>query len=133
MIVIGKEIKRVLKERGMTISEFAKRINTHRRNVYDIFERKSIDTFLLQEISRILSYDFFTLYKIPKFKLPVLNEDDINNYLETSKLKKRMEALEHEINLLKERLSDKEKIIELLEKKKHNPKSKIPSHARKSD
>ncbi|MFH0866127.1 MAG: helix-turn-helix domain-containing protein [Bacteroidota bacterium] len=121
MIVIGKEIKRVLKERGMTISEFAKRINTHRRNVYDIFERKSIDTSLLQEIGKILSYDFFTLYKTPKFKLPMVNEnagEDIINYPETSKLKRRIEALEHEINLLKERLSDKEKIIELLEKKK---------------
>ena len=121
MADIGKEIKRVHKERGMTISEFAKRINTHRRNDYDIFERKSIDTSLLLKISKILSYDFFTLYKTPKFKLPLVNEsaDDNNfNYSESSKLKKQIEALEREINLLKGRLSDKEKIIALLEKKK---------------
>lgn len=119
MTDIGKEIKRVLKERGMSISEFAKRINTHRRNVYDIFERKSIDSSLLQKISRVLGYDFFNLFKTQKFILPLLG-DNSAEYPSNSgqaKLKKQIESLESEIKLLKERLKDKDKIIELLEKK----------------
>ena len=40
---IGREIERVLHERGITVTEFANRICCHRKNVYDIFTRKSID------------------------------------------------------------------------------------------
>lgn len=54
----GAEIRKVLDERGMTISEFARRINKSRENVYDIFRRKSLDTELLSVISQVLEFDF---------------------------------------------------------------------------
>ncbi len=44
---IGSIIKEKLKGKGFTVSEFARRINTNRNNVYDIFQRESIDTSLL--------------------------------------------------------------------------------------
>ena len=59
---IGKIIKDVFDKKGLTVTEFAKRINKSRENVYDIFKRKSIDTDLLQIISQVLEYDFFTHY-----------------------------------------------------------------------
>ena len=55
---IGREIERVLHERGITVTEFANRICCHRKNVYDIFTRKSIDIDRLIRISEALDYDF---------------------------------------------------------------------------
>ena len=55
---IGGEIKRVLREKNMTVTEFARRICCHRKNVYDIFNRKSLDIDRIITISEILSYDF---------------------------------------------------------------------------
>lgn len=55
---LGAEIRKVLDDRGMTVSEFARRINKSRENVYDIFRRKSLDTDLLSVISQVLEYDF---------------------------------------------------------------------------
>ena len=55
---IGHEIERVLHERGITVTDFAARICCHRKNVYDIFRRKSIDIDHLIRISEALGYDF---------------------------------------------------------------------------
>lgn len=55
---IGKEIQRVLHERNMNVSDFANRICCHRKNVYDIFKRKSLDIDRIIQISEILDYDF---------------------------------------------------------------------------
>jgi hypothetical protein len=59
---IGKEIEIRYKESGIKLSEFARRLNTSPRNVYTIFERADIKTDLLQKISQVLNYNFFTLY-----------------------------------------------------------------------
>jgi plasmid maintenance system antidote protein VapI len=58
-IHIGQLIKDKLERSGMKKSEFARRINKTSQNVYDIFERKSIDTALLASISEVLHYNFF--------------------------------------------------------------------------
>ena len=58
---IGHLIKEKLEKSGMKKSEFARRINKTSQNVYDIFERKSIDTSLLAHISEVLEYNFFEL------------------------------------------------------------------------
>ena len=50
----------------MSVTEFARRLNCHRQNVYDIFKRQNIDLSLLQRISRVLEHDFVTeLYGTP--------------------------------------------------------------------
>ncbi|MFM6935896.1 MAG: helix-turn-helix domain-containing protein [Flavobacteriales bacterium] len=61
-IHIGNEIKKVLDKSDVSVSEFAKRINKSRGNVYSILSRKSIDTDLLQSISQVLNFDFFLLF-----------------------------------------------------------------------
>ncbi|MEY4287664.1 MAG: hypothetical protein RL511_1753 [Bacteroidota bacterium] len=61
-IHIGQEIKRVLDDSDLSVTEFAKKINKSRGNVYSILDRKSIDTELLQAISSVLDYDFFLLF-----------------------------------------------------------------------
>lgn len=60
---IGKEIEQKYKESGIKLSEFAKRISTTTRNVYDIFERSEIKTDQLERISKVLNFNFFTLYQ----------------------------------------------------------------------
>lgn len=61
-IHIGNEIKKVLDVSDISVSEFAKRINKSRGNVYSILSRKSIDTDLLRNISQVLNFDFFLLF-----------------------------------------------------------------------
>lgn len=55
---IGELIKRQIEEQHVCISDFAKRINCTRSNVYDILKRDSIDVKLLMDISMALNYDF---------------------------------------------------------------------------
>lgn len=54
----GETVKTYFEETGMTVSEFARRLNCHRQNIYDIFKRKTIDMTLLQRISKVLGHDF---------------------------------------------------------------------------
>ena len=54
----GERIKEYLATSGMSVSKFARLLNCHRQNVYDIFKRKTIDVTLLQRISRVLEHDF---------------------------------------------------------------------------
>jgi len=123
MVIIGKLIQKRLKERGMSNAEFARRINTHIRNVYDIFSRKSIDTDLLITIGSVLDYDFFRYYFMPLCEKKFIANESKNHYTtntENKRLQKKNETLEKEIGLLNERLQDKETIIKLLGKKKSN-------------
>lgn len=59
---IGKVIRQAVKTSGMSVTEFAKKINYSRRNIYSIFEKESIDTSLLVKIGQVLDRDFFSQY-----------------------------------------------------------------------
>jgi predicted transcriptional regulator len=61
-IHIGNHIQKKCTELKLGTTEFAKKINTTKQNVYAIFKRESIDTELLYKISKELRYDFFKLY-----------------------------------------------------------------------
>ncbi len=83
---IGSEIKGIVEAKGISITEFSKRINKSRENVYSIFNRKTIDTGLLFTISKVLEFDFFSLY------IPLIDPSKINE----------IDTLKNEINLLRE-------------------------------
>ncbi|MBR4454196.1 MAG: helix-turn-helix transcriptional regulator [Bacteroidales bacterium] len=57
-IHIGRMIKSVFDESGMTVADFARRIHCERTNVYKIFSRSSIDVDLLVRISVVLQHNF---------------------------------------------------------------------------
>ena len=59
---VGDEIRKVLNERGMSITGFAKRIHRSREAANGILNRPSINTEMLHTISGILDHDFFKLY-----------------------------------------------------------------------
>ena len=61
-IFIGEEIKKVVKERNVTVSWLSRELGCHRTNIYRIFATASVDTDILLRLSIILKYDFFSLY-----------------------------------------------------------------------
>ncbi len=56
---IGHLIKEVFDEKGISVTEFAHRINCARPNVYSIFERYDIGVEQLIDISEALDHNFF--------------------------------------------------------------------------
>jgi transcriptional regulator with XRE-family HTH domain len=118
-IHIGKKIKEEIKQKGISVSVFAKKINRSRNVVYDIFERESIDTELLSKIGKVLGFDFFNLYSAQKdyqhlSKTNIVNEQQ-NAYVKQQDdiklLKQQNEILLNEVAYLK-------KIITLMESKR---------------
>jgi len=60
---IGSIIQQKLKEQGKTVVWLAQELGCHRTNVYNLFDKYSIDTQQLQRLSVILHYNFFALYQ----------------------------------------------------------------------
>lgn len=58
---IGAYIKNVFDggPKSWTVTWFAQQLNCDRRNIYNIFNRQSIDTELLMRISKILQTNLF--------------------------------------------------------------------------
>lgn len=92
MVHIGQKIKEVFESKGMTVVEFAKRINTSRENVYGIYKRKTLDVELLFKISEVLEYNFFQYYINPVF----------SPYPKIDELKSKLESAEKEIEYQKQ-------------------------------
>jgi len=60
-IHMGQVIQRTLKERKISISDFAKTIHCSRTNVYSIFKRRSIDINRLKQVAAVLDLDISDL------------------------------------------------------------------------
>ncbi|MGL4596730.1 MAG: helix-turn-helix domain-containing protein [Bacteroidia bacterium] len=115
---IGKIIRQHLDEVGMTKSEFARRISTSPQNIYGIFKRKSIDTELLREISRVLSYDFFQYYA----STSLVVQDDKAQYgksqvLTAMELQRELEMCKKELDILRSENTYLKEIHKLLKEK----------------
>lgn len=124
MIHIGQKIEEIVRVKRFPIVEFARKINTTRNNVYNIFSRESIDTELLRKIGNILEFDFFQLLS-KSYKLPVNNmianavhekHPKYNNIFEEPGIKEIVALMQKENEHLKERLTEKEELIDLMKK-----------------
>lgn len=74
---IGSKIEEIVREQGLSITDFAKKINCVRKNVYDIFKRNSIDIGLLYRISKVLNHNFFhDLAEEPELAQPIIEDSD---------------------------------------------------------
>lgn len=60
---IGSIIQQKLKEQGKTVVWLASELGCHRTNVYNLFDKYSIDTQLLSRLCIIMHYNFFKLYE----------------------------------------------------------------------
>ncbi len=52
-----------LKTDGKSVVWLARELGCHRTNIYNLFDKYSLDTQLLQRISIIMNYNFFELYR----------------------------------------------------------------------
>lgn len=59
---IGLLVRAKLKDSNQSVTWFAARMGCSRTNAYKIFERHSINTDDLFRISKILRYNFFSIY-----------------------------------------------------------------------
>lgn len=74
---IGNKIKSIVSKKGISVSEFGRRINKSRENVYSIYKRKTIDTGLLITISTVLEHDFFQYYTSLSTEVEKLREENL--------------------------------------------------------
>lgn len=96
-IHIGKIIQRLVKEKGFTVTDFAKKINYSRRNVYEIFEKNTIDTGLLIKIGKLLNDNLFLHY---------ISEADILKYKNANTTKEELEDILINLKMEVKKLKD---------------------------
>ncbi len=125
-IHIGKKIEDEVYRQGISVTDFAVKVNRSRNVVYDIFKRESIDTNLLNAIGKILKCDFFSMYSSQKEYLSDnikhfhVNEDGIPY----GKSADQIIALQNQVELLQKEIAYLKKINTLLEAAKEKPKKK---------
>ena len=88
-------------------TELAKQIRTSKQNVYGIFGRSSINTALLQKLSKILEFDFFVYYG-------TTGSSAANSPAGTYRLKKEFASLDDEVVTLQKELTELREKYELL-------------------
>jgi transcriptional regulator with XRE-family HTH domain len=57
----GEIVKSVVRDRGISISELARRLGRTRPFIYALFEKDSINTAVLQQLRQVLNYPFTEL------------------------------------------------------------------------
>lgn len=122
-IHIGKYIHDEIKQQGMPVKVFAAKINRSRNVAYGIFKRESVDTFLLNKISRVLKFDFFSVYSAQR----EYNNNEFRTFLvaEPGELyeipdRELINQLKQETILLKKEVEYLKKILSLIETKKRS-------------
>lgn len=70
-IYIGRIIQAKVDEKGISYSEFARRINCARSSLYNIFNSKSIDVERLLLISEALNYNFIEEVYLKEYRASV--------------------------------------------------------------
>ncbi|MGQ0829301.1 MAG: helix-turn-helix domain-containing protein [Bacteroidota bacterium] len=116
---IGKKIKEIWKQSRLKGTEFASLINKDRQVIYDIFKRETIDSGLLQKISKVLDHDFFIYLSN---ELPGVKEE---------KQGYGKKAEHDELKAIKKQLAELEKKYELLEEVHQLTKEKLESIKKK--
>lgn len=122
---IGKLIKKHIEQAGMNKSEFARRINSTPQNVYSIFKRKSMDTDLLKDISRVLGYDFFQHYMVS----PKQFSEEIPTYRTASELRADIDKMKKEAEMLRQENKYLKEINDLLRDSSYGKKRGSQSQA----
>lgn len=114
---IGKFIKKRVEEIGMKKTEFARRVNTTPQNIYDIFNRTSIDTELLNQIGKILDFNFFEHYYFSAQALKTKvgkAEEEATPYFSLSEINIELKSRKDKISTLEKEISRLKKENELL-------------------
>jgi len=114
-IHIGKKIKEVIDNSPISVTDFASHINRSRDIAYKIFKRETIDTALLEQISKVLEYNFFRYYS--NEQLQMVKEEAIGYG--------KVASLTDELKAYKKQLAELERKYELLEEVNQLTKEKL--------
>lgn len=125
-IHIGKKIKEELYKQNVSVTGFAKKINRTRNVIYNIFERESIDTDLLNKIGKVLNCDFFSVYSAQKeYAIEAMkNFNSREPEAHYGKQGEEIERLQQQVRTLSVEISYLKKINALLEDKKNTKQTK---------
>ncbi len=104
----GEIVKQVVEKRGISISALAKRMGKSRPYIYNLFEKTTIDTATIFQLSEILDYPFTELLNKEEY----YREYKTGEWLSESQYKGMQEILEAE---RREKQFWKDKYTELLE------------------
>ncbi|MDR1847002.1 MAG: transcriptional regulator [Bacteroidales bacterium] len=99
LIHIGELIRQKVEEQGLSITEFARKINCERTDVYYIFKQQTLNTEKLNLISKVLNYDFINeVYMSQKQKESTTYEIKITINLTNINSKEQYENLLSKLN-----------------------------------
>jgi len=104
-INIGQEIEKIVKERGYSKAEYARKLGIKPQSVAYQFERVTIETDMLLKVCRVLEHDFFELYQ------GLLKQTNFD--IKTKKAKVLVEVELSKDDMVKLKLKDR--IINILE------------------
>jgi transcriptional regulator with XRE-family HTH domain len=103
--IIGRQIKEVAESKGFSQESLGKRISRTKQGVASIYKRATIDVLLLQDICKVLDYDFFAhLYEhepLKSFK-----------QLETKEFYAKIDSLNNTLLLKEELLNQKQELVD---------------------
>lgn len=116
MVHIGQKIEETLREKGMSVMAFSKKIKRSRNVVYDIFNRTSIDTELLLLICKGLETDFFKLYS-ERLQTKKANENEFKSTVVAEPMRPLGYSLSEEILILRTEFLKLQNEIQILKKK----------------
>ena len=105
--IIGQEIKRIVKLRGLSVEELATALNVSKPNIFDIYRRETIDTGLLERLCKVLNHNFFQPF---------------SERYQTDLQKETIQLYKEQIDFLKNLVKEKEDmyhvLVKALDKKK---------------
>jgi lambda repressor-like predicted transcriptional regulator len=116
MVHIGQKIEETLREKGMSVMAFSKKIKRSRNVVYDIFNRTSINTELLLLICKALETDFFKLYS-ERLQTKKANENEYTSTVVAEPMRPLGYSLSEEILILRTEFLKLQNEIQILKNK----------------
>ncbi|GHS91510.1 transcriptional regulator [Bacteroidia bacterium] len=108
-IHIGENILAVIGQKGITKANLARLLSIKPQSVDYLLKRKSIDTDTLYNVSVVLDFDFFQLYRINQ-----TNQKQTNFDINPAKAKIQVEIMLEMEDIIK--LNLKKRIIQTLDK-----------------
>lgn len=130
---IGQLIFERLGESDMTVTEFAKQVGMNRTSIYDVFQRPSIDTELLEKIGQVLEYDFFMHF----LQEGTVDRIKMTHNIKKSKVVVEIELTDNEIEKLQLEDLVMEKVFYLKDENNNNnvaePKAEYEAESGKED
>lgn len=101
---IGKKIEEIAKSKGLGATELAKKLNTTRENIYNIYARELIDTPLLLLCCKVLKHDFFQYF---------YSEEPLSSFkkAENDKFQSKIDSLSKNLAIAEELIQTQKELI----------------------